>query len=60
MKYQNGSLRKKTRKDGSQVWEFRYRTADGVMKQRSLPVSSYPSVASVKVAVVRTLVFWSE
>jgi len=56
MKYQNGSLRKKTRKDGSQVWEFRYRTSSGVMSQKTLKVSEYGTLASVKVAL-QTLIF---
>ena len=51
MKYQNGSLRKR-----SGNWVFRYRTPAGVMKQKTLKVSEYPSVASVKVAL-QSLIF---
>jgi integrase len=56
MKYQNGSLRKKTRKSGEQVWEFRYRNATGTMCQKTLSGSMYPSLASVKIAL-QALVF---
>lgn len=56
MKYQNGSLRKITRKSGEQVWEFRYRDASQIMRQKTLPVKEYSSVAAVKVAL-QSLVF---
>jgi integrase len=56
MKYQNGSLRKKTRKSGEQVWEFRYRDASGSMRQRTLKQSEHSSAASAKIAL-QTLVF---
>lgn len=55
MKYQNGSLRKKTRKDGSQVWVFRYRV-NGKPAQKTLSVSEYPAVGSVKVQL-QALIF---
>lgn len=51
MNYQNGSLRKLRRKDGSESWEFRYRDSKSVMRQKTLPVAEYPTPASVKVAL---------
>lgn len=51
MKYQNGSLRKR-----GQSWVFRYRTSDGVMRQKSFRTSAYPSLTSVKMEL-QSLVF---
>jgi len=56
MRYQNGSLRKKIRKSGEQVWEFRFRDSAQVMRQKTFKVSDYPNVGTVKVALQR-LVF---
>lgn len=51
MKYQNGSLRKRVRKSGQVVWEFRYRDASQTMRQKSLSLSEYPTRASAKIAL---------
>ena len=47
-RYQRGSLRRIKRKDGTKVWEYRWREAqsDGIRKRRSMIVGSiedYPT-----------------
>lgn len=54
--YQSGSLRRKTRKSGQDVWEFRYRDSYGEQRQKTFPLSEYPNMASVKIAT-QSLVF---
>src|SRR5690348_11595953 len=54
--YQRGSLRSVTRKNGTKVWEYRWREADlkGTVKRRSVivgTVKKYPSESQAQRAV---------
>lgn len=56
--YQAGSLRKRPRKNGRPVWEFRYRDNSlpgSPMKQMTLSTVDYPSEAKARVALQHKL-----
>jgi integrase len=53
-RYQQGSLRRVSRKSGADVWEYRFRNhaePDSPMRQMTLSTLEYPTEAKVKVAL---------